>query len=187
MWAGYGLSTLNKLMKNIIAKARQRDPDAVAALYREYVQRIARYIDYRVNDAAVVEDLTANVFLTMVERLPDYEDRGVPFEAWLYRIAATEVAGYYRREGRQFVEMLPDDTIAPEIAIQQLQDVEAVRKAVNQLESEDQLILFFRFVEDRSHQDVGKLIGKSARAVRTAQHRALKKLAVYLEIGKDYT
>ncbi|MCI0712066.1 MAG: sigma-70 family RNA polymerase sigma factor [Chloroflexi bacterium] len=169
------------MMKNIIAKARQRDPDAITALYREYVQRIARYIDYRVHDAAVVEDLTANVFLTMVERLPEFEDRGVPFEAWLYRIAATEVAGYYRREGRPHVELLPEAMSVPEAAIQQLQEAEAVRRAVNQLESDDQLILFFRFVEDRSHQDVGKLVGKSARAVATAQHRALKKLAVYLE------
>jgi RNA polymerase sigma-70 factor (ECF subfamily) len=168
-------------MKNIIAKARQRDPDAVTTLYREYMQRIARYINYRVHDAAVVEDLTANVFLTMVERLPEFEDRGVPFEAWLYRIAATEVAGYYRRVGRPHIELLPEATAAPETAIQQSQEAEAVRTAVNRLDSEDQLILFFRFVEDRSHQEVGKLIGKSPRAVATAQHRALKKLALYLE------
>ena len=78
----------------LIERAQQGDPEAVAGLYRQHVQAIARYIAYRVPEAQVVEDLTAEVFLRMVEGLPGYRWTGAPFEAWLYRIAAARVADY---------------------------------------------------------------------------------------------
>lgn len=170
------------MKKSIVSRAKQRDPDAVAVLYQTYVQRIARYIAYRVNDAALVEDLTANVFLSMVERLPNYEERGVPFEAWLYRMAATEVAGHFRRQKRaKTAPPEPPEQFSVDALVQTLIDAKAVQSAFNRLETDDQLILFFRFVEGLPHKDVGKRLGKSPRAIATAQHRALKKLAFYLE------
>jgi RNA polymerase sigma-70 factor (ECF subfamily) len=73
----------------LIRRAQQSDEDAVASLYRRYVPVITRYV----SDNAVVEDLTADVFLQMAEGLPRYRITGAPFEAWLYRIAAACVAG----------------------------------------------------------------------------------------------
>src|SRR5690606_41520034 len=84
----------------LIARAQQRDRDAIAELYRRYVQAIARYIAYRVSDEALVEDLTAEVFLRMVEALPHYRVTGAPFEAWLYRYAAAGIADHYRQAER---------------------------------------------------------------------------------------
>jgi RNA polymerase sigma-70 factor (ECF subfamily) len=64
-----------------IARARKGDPEAVAALYQHYADGVYRYLLYRVGDAELAEDLTADVFLRMIEDLPRYEERGLPFGA----------------------------------------------------------------------------------------------------------
>jgi RNA polymerase sigma factor (sigma-70 family) len=84
----------------LIQRACQMEQSAISALYRQHVQAIYRYIYYRVGDEPTVEDLTAKVFVRAIEGLPTYEPRGVPFVAWLYRIAQARVADYFRREQR---------------------------------------------------------------------------------------
>lgn len=175
--------------KELLERARQRDPDAIASLYREHVDTITRYIGYRVSDQNVIEDLTANVFLKMVEKLPDFRYTGAPFEAWLYRIAATQVADYYRIKARRPVEALTESLVSDqptaESIVQQTQEFESLHDGIGQLNEEQQTILFLRFVERKSHDEVGQILAKSARAVATAQHRALKHLASLLKIDQE--
>lgn len=180
----------------LIDRARRRDPDAVAELYRLYVPAISRYIRYRVSDDALVEDLTAEVFLRMVEALPRYQPSGVPFEAWLYRIAAARIADHYRRRKRrpqeeltdEMSEALPDKDSAEtslELGLQEQEEVDTLRQALRHLSDEHQTILILRFVERKSHEEVAELLGKNVQAIATAQHRALKKLAELLGAEKE--
>jgi RNA polymerase sigma-70 factor (ECF subfamily) len=173
---------------NLIRHAQTGDADAVAALYRQNVAAITRYIGYRVGDESVVEDLTAEVFLQMVEGLPRYRITGAPFEAWLYRIAATHVADHYRSTGREqpeaSLEMLHSNQPSPESGIQQREELDALRAALSKLSDEHQTILILRFVERKSHEEVAQILNKSTRAIATAQHRALKKLAEHLGTNK---
>lgn len=173
----------------LIARAQKRDRDAIAELYRRYVQAIARYIAYRVSDEAIVEDLTAEVFLRMVEALPHYRVTGAPFEAWLYRIAAARIADYYRQADRHPQHELSDGLqagpLSLEGSVEQHEEVEALRAALRQLTVEQQTILVLRFVERKSHDEVARILGKSPEAVATAQHRALKQLARLM--GTDKT
>jgi RNA polymerase sigma-70 factor (ECF subfamily) len=173
----------------LIKHAQQGDPDAVASLYRRYVQIVTRYIGYRVSDDAVVEDLTAEVFLRMVEALPGYQITGAPFEAWLYRIAAARVSDYYRQRQRHpdapLTEILRNGHTSLELNVQQREELEELRAALIQLSDEQQTILILRFVERKSHDEVAQLVGKSAEAVATAQHRALKRLADLLGSKKS--
>ena len=173
----------------LIARAQQRDRDAIAELYRRYVQAIARYIAYRVSDEALVEDLTAEVFLRMVEALPHYRVTGAPFEAWLYRIAAARIADHYRQAERHPQHDLSDGLHAGapslEGSVEQREELETLRAAMQQLTVEQQTILVLRFVERRSHGEVARILGKSPEAVATAQHRALKQLARL--VGTDKT
>lgn len=173
----------------LIARAQQRDRDAIAALYQRYVQPIARYIAYRVSDEALVEDLTAEVFLRMVESLPNYRVTGAPFEAWLYRIAAARIADHYRNINRYPVEELNErlksSQLPFELSIEAREEIDELRAALQQLSDDQQTILLLRFVERKSHEDVAQIMGKSPEAVATAQHRALKQLARLL--GTDKT
>ena len=172
----------------LIERAQQGDPDAIAGLYRQYVQAITRYIAYRVSDDAVIEDLTADVFLRMVEGLPAYRVTGAPFEAWLYRIAATRIADYYRQQQRHPLEVLNEavrsDHTSLEMTLQEREELNELREALEQLDEEQQTILILRFVERKSHQEVADIVGKSVRAIATAQHRALKRLAELLGTQK---
>jgi len=174
--------------QQLIRRAQRGDGEAVAALYRRHVDAIARYIAYRVPDDALVEDLTAEVFLRMVEGLPTYRPTGAPFEAWLYRIAAARVADYYRRQARVAEDTLDESSVADvpalEFDLSQQEEFDTLRAALQQLSDEQQTILLLRFVERKSHEEVARILDKSEQAVATAQHRALKKLAELLGTDK---
>lgn len=179
----------------LIQRAQSGDEDAVASLYRRYVPAITRYISYRISDDAAIEDLTAEVFLQMVEGLPRYRVTGAPFEAWLYRMAAARVADFYRRTAREQPQKNTEDEALPsaqpslELSIQQREELDALRAALSQLSDDDQTILILRFVERKSHIEVAQILNKSAPAVATAQHRALKRLAELLgtdKMGRHY-
>lgn len=172
---------LNENEARLILRASQGDREAIAALYQQFVQPIYRYVSYRVSETATAEDLTAEVFLRMVEGLPAYRQNGVPFEAWLYRIAAARVADYYRARARHPQEALsetePTPAVSPESALQAEEEQVALRAALRELSDEYQDILVLRFVERKSHAEVANLLGKSETAIKSAQHRALTRLA----------
>ena len=173
----------------LIERAQDGDEDAVAGLYRRYVRAITRYVAYRVSEPGAVEDLTAEVFLRMVEGLPRYRVTGAPFEAWLYRIAAARIADYYRRrqhyQEEALTEALRDGHGALDLTLLQHEELEELRTALGKLSEEQRTILILRFVERKSHQDVAEVLSKSVHAIATAQHRALKKLAELLGTDKS--
>ncbi len=171
-------------IENTIRRASRGDETAIATLYEMHVDRIFRYIVYRTPTSADAEDLTAEVFLKMVEGLANYEFRGVPFEAWLYRIAAARVADFYRRNKNQpeseLSETLKSNNPLPEEQLLADQEVETLRNVLKNFTDEEQTILLLRFVERKSHKEVARILGKSANAVKAAQHRALVQLTTLL-------
>lgn len=174
----------------LIRRGQQGDRNAVAQLYRRYTHAITRYVAYRVPDDAAVEDITAEVFLRMIEGLPHYKITGAPFEAWLYRIAAARVADYYRAHARQPQQALQDDVadqLTPlEVALQQREELDTLRHAISQLPDHYQQVLTLRFVERKSLQEVADILDKRLHAVGMMQHRALKKLAELLGTTKGH-
>jgi RNA polymerase sigma-70 factor (ECF subfamily) len=176
-------------MKDLIERASRGDDAAISRLYEMHFERISRYVAYRVPDSEV-EDITAGVFVRMLEGLPDFEYTGAPFEAWLYRIAQARVADFYRKRNRQREEDIPEHLQAegqlPEEKLLQAYEFASVRKALNQLSDNERDLLLLRFVERKSHRDVAEILDKSEAATRTMQHRALTKLADLLEAdGKE--
>jgi RNA polymerase sigma-70 factor (ECF subfamily) len=165
----------------IVQKAQLGDQEAIAQLYQTYAQQIYRFIAYRVLTDADAEDLTAEVFVKMVEGLNTYQFTGAPFEAWLYRIASARVIDYRRRSKRrpqtELLETLSSGEDSPEERILHQQELEILRIALNGLSDEQQSILVLRFIERKSHQEVADILGKSISAVKSIQHRALLQLA----------
>lgn len=169
----------------IIQRAKKGDAEAITELYQRYAPVIYRYIGYRTPTTTDAEDLTAEVFLKMVEGLPSYRLTGVPFEAWLYRIAAARIADFYRRKKPvdQLPESLTDNKPLPEEVLQNSQELDNLRGVLRQFSEDEQNILILRFVERKSHKDVAEIMGKSVTAVKSAQHRALIQLAAMF--GED--
>ncbi|MEO0598598.1 MAG: sigma-70 family RNA polymerase sigma factor, partial [Chloroflexota bacterium] len=170
--------------KKLISLAQSGDKSALGTLYQAHVAKIYRYILHRV-PTTDAEDLTAEVFVNMVESLQRYTYTGVPFEAWLYQIARARIADYHRKHERRPVteidESQADETVLPEEKLWQEQELAQVREALKSLSEDDQQILILRFVERRSHDEVALIMDKSKAAVRTAQHRALTRLAQALD------
>ena len=171
-------------IERIIRQAQQGKSEAISTLYEMHADAIYRYIFYRVPTTEDAEDLTAEVFLRRVEGLPQYNYKGIPFEAWLYRISAARIADFYRRTKRrpqtELSDMLRDQEALPEEQIQQNEEIETLRQALQQFSDEEQTILILRFLERKSHKEVGSILGKTANAVKAAQHRALIQLAAIL-------
>jgi RNA polymerase sigma-70 factor, ECF subfamily len=171
-------------MNQIIQRAQKGESDAVAALYEAHAPAIYRYILYRVTSAADAEDLTAEVFLKMVEGLPAYHQTGAPFEAWLYRIAAARIIDFRRRSKRrthaELSDSITDGKPLPEELFQNRQELESLRQALQKLSDEQQTILILRFIERKTHQEVADILGRSVTAVKSVQHRALLELTSLL-------
>ena len=175
--------------RKLIRRAKRGDNAAISALYSQYVDRIFRYIRYRVPSESDAEDLTTEVIVIMLERLPTYTITGAPFEAWLYRIAANRVAEFYRQRERHPIMELSEQLVGalplPEETLLEQQELDALHAALNQLSETEQTVLILRFVERKSHQAVAELLNKELSAVKTIQYRALIRLARLLGIEKQ--
>jgi RNA polymerase sigma-70 factor, ECF subfamily len=170
------------ITQQLIQRAQHGDGEAISIIYQTYLEPIYRYIAYRVGTEVDVEDLTMEVFLRMIRYLPRYEYTGVPFEAWLYRIAATQVAGFYRKRGRRpqqvdLADNLREPGTLPETRLIEQQEHSQVREALRRLNEDEQEVLILRFVERKSHREVATILDKSESAVKSIQHRALLRLA----------
>lgn len=168
--------------ETLIQQAKSGDSQAISQLYRNHAQMIYRFIAFRVPTTDDAEDLTSEVFTRMIEGLASYEITGVPFEAWLYRIASHRVADFYRKRSRrkQDVELtdhLSNDEPLPEESLQRREEFKQLRAAIAFLNDEQQDVLILRFIENKNHQEVAEILGKSLSAVRTIQHRALVQLS----------
>jgi RNA polymerase sigma-70 factor (ECF subfamily) len=169
--------------RELIARAQSGDKDAVSSLYEGYAQAIFRYISYRVESDMAAEDLTADVFLSMVRGLPRYQDVGAPFGAWLFRVAANRITDHHRQKRRMAEELsenqASDDT-DPFGKTAKNQERAQLRAALATLPDDFQTLLVLRFMEGMSHSEVAAVLGKSEAAARVMQHRALKALAKVL-------
>lgn len=166
-------------------QARQGNEEAISTLYETYLQAIFEYIRYRVDSTVLAEDLTAEVFLRMVRNLPAYEEKGIPFRAWLYRIAANLLIDHYRRQDKKRITTLSEDYQSDDTdPVNRLAEQEKflrLRQALRALPPDYQDLLVLRFVEDMPHAEIAKIMNKTAMALRTMQHRALKALALEFE------
>lgn len=174
---------------DLVKRAIKRDSAAFAALYEGHVDRIYRYIFYRVGSTAEAEDLTEQVFLRAWEAIDRYEPRGAPFTAWLYRLAHNLVVDHYRgkRPTTPLDEVSEADDVGVDVvaAVEGKLEVDEVRAALAKLNPEYQQLIVLRFVEGLSHAEAAQIIGKSEGAARVIQHRALQALARAIEERAD--
>ncbi len=170
--------------RDLIERAK-RDPRALAALYREHYAPIAGYVYRRVGDVHVAEDLVAEVFLTVVRSLRRYRYRGVPFRAWLYRIATNTVNRWASRRRRRAAQQATERAVAATQTDGAGEaDVGFVRLAMLSLPLRYQSVLALHYLEELSVEQVASAIGCRVGTVKSRLSRARQALRDRLEQGR---
>lgn len=171
----------------IIIKAIDGDTEAFGILYQRYVDRIYNYIFYRTGNVNEAEDLTSRVFQRAYNHIHSYTHRGVPFSAWLYRIAHNLVANWYRDRSRkkevEIDERIPSITQFdfPETSVEKDQEVEKLLKVIRKLPQERQQLIILKYVEGLSNAEIGIIMRRSEGAIKSLYHRTLSALRRELE------
>jgi len=166
----------------LISLSQQGDAEALASLYACYVERITRYVYFRVTDHELAEDITSRIFLKMLEKLDTYQVGQLPIGAWLYRMAHNAIIDHYRTK-KIFVsledvhpaEVRQEDGIEEKLDLQI--ESQQLRAALQVLTEEQQRVLILKFIDGLSTQEIARQLGKRQGAVRGLQMRALRRLA----------
>jgi RNA polymerase sigma-70 factor (ECF subfamily) len=171
--------------ERLLIEAAQKDPACFAELYESHFERVYAYVVRRVGNRAETEDLTAEVFHHALANLKKFEWRGIPFAAWLFRIAANLISDRWQRSGR---EVTNDSTLAEaQASTAEMEDVErraTLFRLVDTLPAEQRRVVVLRFVEEKSIKQVAREIRKTEGAVKQLQFRALTTLRTRME-GAD--
>ena len=174
--------TADPIDEGQLVEQAKTDPDAFGQLYEMYVERIYNYVYYRIGNQQDAEDLTAKVFHRALNHIPNYNNKGVPFAAWLYRIAHNLVANWHRDSKRRKVVALEQVSLSgdkeenPHKAAERTNERELLLAAIQQLPPERQQLLMLKFVERMSNADIGRLMGRSEGAIKSLYHRTLVSL-----------
>lgn len=166
--------------RRLVDRAQSGDGEAFAQLYEAYLDRVYRFIFFRVTDAQIAEDLTSEVFLKAWQNLSRYHPHG-PFLAWLYAIARNTVIDSYRTKKPtvSLEEAAPivaqDDKLDDQMQFQF--EMQAVQAAMQHLTQEQQEVITLKFIAEYDTTQIAEHMGKSEGAVRALQMRALQALA----------
>lgn len=171
-----------------LVELAQSNPDEFDRLYQRYMPDIYRYLRVRTADDEVAADLTQQVFLKAFEALPNYRARGIPFAAWLFRIARNALTDSYRRpRGSVSIDGLPEaleqtGEDSPEAAVLRQEALTRLRALIATLDSDKRELLALRFAAQLSSREIALVVGKSEAAVKKQLTRTIQTLRrQYLE------
>jgi RNA polymerase sigma-70 factor (ECF subfamily) len=176
------------LVQALVKAAQAGDQDAFAQLYELYARKIQSYLRYHLNGRSdLAEDLAADVFLKAMEKIHSYQFSGVPFSAWLYRIAHNHLIDYLRslpkKQGVSLDECSGVDDPSAERALDETLTQYQLSGALSGLTAEQRQVILYRFMEDRSIADTARLMAKNEDAIKQLQVRALRNMRRCLTVA----
>lgn len=175
----------------LVEFARAGDKHAFGELYERYLEKIYNYVYYRTGNHHDAEDLTARVFFRAMAHIQNYTERGVPFQAWLYRIAHNLVANWHRDSGRRKIIPLDEfiasnlKTEAPDRYAEDKQERESLLAAIRRLPEDRQQLLLLKFVDELSNSEIGAIMDRTEGAIKSLYHRTLIALRDELQEGSS--
>ncbi len=165
---------------DLIRRAQEGEPSVVGEIYERYQRGIYRYLYYRIGDLHTAEDLTSEVFLRMIEKLPNYNGHSLAFRAWLFQIARNLSIDHYRRmsvrKNVQLVEEHPEGKDEPLEMITKELTSQKLYHALVKLPENQRDVIVMRFVVGMPVREVAETLHKSENSVKGLQRRALKSL-----------
>jgi RNA polymerase sigma-70 factor (ECF subfamily) len=167
--------------EQLIYKIHHGDKEAFGNLYLIYLDRIYRYIFFRVNqEKQTAEDLTETVFIKAMNNIGTFSTEKGSFQSWLYKIAHNTVIDHYKTYKQTM--MMREHTVSYD-QIEKLEETLDIKnqfhfviEAMASLTDEQREVIILRFIEDLSPKQIAYIVSKHEDAVRAIQYRALQTL-----------
>lgn len=160
------------------------DPTKFEPLYRKYYSPILRYLQQRVDDQEVAYDIASQVFIKAMKHIVNYEDRGVPFGSWLYRIAKSELYQQFRE--KQASKLVRIDAIQVASFDEVFFDVDELEQnrsrllqTMRYLKPDQLKLIEMRFFEQMSFKEIGEELGLTENNAKVKTFRAVEKLRMF--------
>ncbi len=176
--------------ESLVRRAQHRDQEAFAQLYEEHFDKIYRYVTLKIGNETEAEDMTQQVFLNALQSISSFKWKGIPFSAWLFRIAHNQVVDYFRSKKRTTVPL--DESLVksnsddnPQLVVEQKLDIEQLLLATKQLTEAQREVISLRFASELPIAQVAKVMGKSQGAVKALQHSAIVALRKTLRVTEN--
>ena len=172
--AGGGGTVPKEADERSAIEAAQKDPARFAELYEDNFERVYAFVQRRVRDRQEAEDLTSEVFHRALANLSKFEWRGIPFSAWLVRIASNAIASRSERAAkeREILRLVDRDEADAPLAEPRAR----LFRLVADLPRDQRRVVALRFAEEKSIREIARELGRSEGAVKQLQLRALKGL-----------
>lgn len=164
-------------------RAARTDPRRFTVIYERYFADIFRFVNRRVENRDLAADLTQESFLKAMLAMPRYEERGLPFRAWLYRIALNEVRMYWRKRKEVVIDMSYAEVrgLTEEIGVAMDDDeLKKLAIAMGRLEEAKARLIEMRYMDGMSFAELGQVLGIGEDAAKMRTHRVLAQLRTYL-------
>jgi RNA polymerase sigma-70 factor (ECF subfamily) len=160
----------------VLVEQAKTSAEAFHTLYELHLPDLYSYAYYRTGNRSQAEDVVSETFLQAWRAMPRYEQRGIPFIHWLYRIAGNVVAKQYGRNRGSEVAWNAEEAVAPNLPMEQIELRLDLLRHLHLLPDAQQQVLVLRYVQDLSVQDVARIMGKSPGAIKQLAFRALSAL-----------
>jgi RNA polymerase sigma-70 factor (ECF subfamily) len=171
---------------SVVKRAKEGDKSAFEQLYNEYFAPLNRYIIIRVGDVSEAEDLTQLVFIKFYKNLVNWQDKGYQPSAYLFTIARSVIADYYRSKGRkgsklsnseEVLALISDSSQNPHQDVIESEEIRTLYQNLKKLPEKYQEVLMLRYIENLSSKEISQVINKSDVATRKMLSRAVSALA----------
>ena len=174
--------------ENLVRRAQHHDQEAFSQLYEEHFDKIYRYISFKIGNTTEAEDMTQQVFLNALKSISSFKWKGVPFSAWLFRIAHNQIVDHLRKKEHTAVPL--DESLAssgdnPQLIVEQKLDIEQMLVAAKQLTKAQREVISLRFAGEMPIAQVAKTMGKSQGAIKALQHSAIVALRKTLLVTQN--
>lgn len=169
--------------RTLVEAAQRGSQDALAALYEHYFPRVYRYVAARLGGGEDAEDVTEEIFLRIISNLGSFTWRGLPFGAWVFRIARNEVVSHVRRQksrgqSAELTEAIPDESTDHVLVVETEFTLAIVREAAATLPEAQRQVIALRFGAGLSVAETARALKKTENNVKVLQHKAIAKLQI---------
>jgi RNA polymerase sigma-70 factor, ECF subfamily len=163
-----------------LVEAAQKDPGRFAELYENNFERVYAYIARRIGNREEAQDLTAEVFHQALANLARFEWRGLPFAAWLLRIASNAIADSWKAKSREHGNPSSDEPLSHDIGVEDVERRARLFRLVTTLPNDQRRVIEMRFAQEKSIREIAQGLGRTDGAVKQLQFRGLESLRAQL-------
>lgn len=165
-----------------LVEAAQKNPTRFAELYEDNFVRVYAYVARRVGNREEAQDLTAEVFHQALANLGKFQWRGLPFAAWLIRIASNAIADRWKREARERGRPVADELASNDISPEEIEHRAKLFRLVETLPADQRRVIEMRFAHEKSIHQIAKELGRTDGAIKQLQFRGLESLRSQLDV-----